>query len=44
MKACLEGDMPPVGTAAMGGECDFCLYAKSRTMLTLEHIQKKAKN
>jgi hypothetical protein len=38
MKACLEGDMPPVGQAAMGGECDFCLYAKSRTELTLKHI------
>jgi CRISPR/Cas system-associated exonuclease Cas4 (RecB family) len=43
MKDCLEGEMPSVGSAAMGGECDFCLYAKSRTMLTLEHIQKKSK-
>jgi CRISPR/Cas system-associated exonuclease Cas4 (RecB family) len=42
MKECLEGDMPPVGTAAMGGECDFCLYAKSRTMLTLEALKKKS--
>ncbi len=41
MKECLEGDMPPVGRAAMGGECDFCLYAKSRTMLTLEAIKKR---
>jgi hypothetical protein len=41
MKACLEGDMPPVGKAAMGGVCDFCSYAKSRTELTLEFIQKK---
>lgn len=43
MKACLEGDMPNVGTAAMGGECDFCSYARSRTELTLEFINKKAK-
>lgn len=42
MKECLEGDMPPVGTAAMGGECDFCLYAKSRTMLTIEAIKSKS--
>lgn len=41
MKACLESDaMPPVGTAAMGGECDFCTYARSRTELTLAHIKK----
>jgi CRISPR/Cas system-associated exonuclease Cas4 (RecB family) len=35
MKACLDGDMPPVGTAAMGGPCDFCTYARQRTELTL---------
>ncbi len=40
MKACLEGDMPPVGTAAMGGPCDFCAYARARTELTLKHIKK----
>jgi CRISPR/Cas system-associated exonuclease Cas4 (RecB family) len=43
MKACLEGDMPAVGKAAMGGECDYCLYAKARTELTLGAIQKKKK-
>ncbi|MEI7682974.1 MAG: PD-(D/E)XK nuclease family protein [Candidatus Saccharibacteria bacterium] len=42
MKACLEGDMPAVGMAAMGGECDFCSYAKSRTMLTLQSLKKKS--
>lgn len=42
MKACLEGDMPAVGTAAMGGECDFCSYARSRTMLTLEALKSKS--
>lgn len=41
MKACMEGDMPAVGTAAMGGECDFCLYARSRTELTLKAIKTK---
>lgn len=40
MKACLEGDMPPVGTAAMGGPCEFCEYAKARTALTLTHLKK----
>lgn len=42
MKDCLENDdMPPVGEAAMGGECDFCSYAKARTELTLAHLKKK---
>jgi CRISPR/Cas system-associated exonuclease Cas4 (RecB family) len=40
MKACLEGDMPPVGTAAMGGPCDFCSYARARTELTLQELRK----
>jgi hypothetical protein len=47
LKACLEGDMPPVGTAAMGGTCEFCAYARQRTELTLKavHAQTgKAKN
>ncbi len=38
MKACLEGDMPAVGKAAMGGMCDFCSYAKERTKLTLDAV------
>jgi CRISPR/Cas system-associated exonuclease Cas4 (RecB family) len=42
MKDCMENnDMPPVGTAAMGGPCDFCEYARSRTELTLGHLKKK---
>ncbi len=41
MKKCLESDMPPVGSAAMGGPCDFCEYAKKRTELTLKHLQSK---
>jgi CRISPR/Cas system-associated exonuclease Cas4 (RecB family) len=43
MKDCMEGDMPAVGTAAMGGPCEFCAYARSRTELTLKAVQ-KAKN
>ncbi len=43
MKDCLEGDMPEIGTAAMGGDCDFCMYAKARTELTLKHLQKPKK-
>ncbi len=44
MKACLEADaMPPVGTAAMGGACEFCSYARARTELTLKHIEHKGK-
>jgi hypothetical protein len=41
MKQCMEGDMPRVGTAAMGGECDFCAYAKARTALTLDAMKTK---
>ena len=43
MKACMDGDMPPVGTAAMGGECDYCAYAKARTMLTLDSMKNTRK-
>ncbi len=42
MKACLEDDnMPSVGTAAMGGACEFCTYARARTELTIKDIQAK---
>lgn len=44
MKDCLESEsMPPVGTAAMGGPCEFCTYARARTELTLNDLQKKRK-
>jgi len=43
LKACMDGDMPAVGQAAMGGECDFCSYAKKRTELTLQAMQNKNK-
>ena len=41
MKQCMDNDkMPKVGTAAMGGPCEFCEYAKARTELTLKHLEK----
>ncbi len=44
MKSCMESDvMPPVGTAAMGGECEHCAYARARTELTLISLRKKSK-
>lgn len=41
MKACMESDMPPIGTAAMGGPCDFCTYARQRAELTVEALRKR---
>lgn len=42
MKACLESEeVPPVGTAIMGGACEHCEYAKARTLITLDHIKKQ---
>jgi CRISPR/Cas system-associated exonuclease Cas4 (RecB family) len=41
MKACLEADMPPVGQSIMGGECEHCAYARSRTALTLQALKQK---
>jgi PD-(D/E)XK nuclease superfamily protein len=43
MKACMDGDMPAVGTAAMGGVCEFCSYARKRTELTLDSVRTKKK-
>jgi hypothetical protein len=43
MKACMEGDIPPVGDSIMGGECEHCSYARKRTELTLKAIQSKPK-
>lgn len=43
MKTCMENDdMPAIGTAAMGGPCEFCSYARSRTELTLKALHKKS--
>jgi len=40
MKQCLDSDkIPEVGQAAMGGECDYCGYAKQRTSLTLNAMK-----
>ncbi len=41
MKACMDGDMPAVGESIMGGECEFCAYARERTKLTLGHLQQR---
>lgn len=42
MKACMDSDdIPPVGDSIMGGPCEYCSYAKSRTELTLKAIQKR---
>jgi len=41
MKECLEGDMPAVGKAAMGGDCDFCTYARQRAELTLAALKSR---
>lgn len=43
MKKCMEGDMPVTGKSAMGGECEFCAYAKARTKLTLDALQNRSK-
>ncbi len=47
IKECLESDdMPPVGNQVMKPEepCEFCTYAKARTSLTLESLQKPKKS
>lgn len=44
MKECLEGNMPAVGTAAMGGTCEFCTYATKRTKITLEAVDQGGKH
>jgi len=42
MKACMDGDMPPVGVSIMGGECEHCAYARARTSLTLEALKSRS--
>lgn len=39
IKKCLESDIPEVGSAAMGGSCDYCEYARKRTELTLSSLR-----
>jgi len=41
MKKCLDGPIPKVGKSAMGGPCEHCEYAKARTTMTLEALNKK---
>ena len=42
MKACMDNDaMPPVGDDIMGGPCSYCSYARARTELTLEHLNRQ---
>ncbi len=42
MKQCMDSEtIPEVGTAAMGGPCEHCMYAKSRTELTLAAIAER---
>jgi hypothetical protein len=36
MKQCMDGPMPQVGDSIMGGECEFCAYARERAKLTLQ--------
>ena len=43
LKKCLDGDIPKVGKAAMGGDCDYCSYARERTELTLKHLKNNDK-
>lgn len=41
MKACMDNDdMPPIGDHIMGGPCEHCTYARSRTELTLKALKK----
>lgn len=42
MKQCMDADMPAVGKAAMGGDCEFCTYARQRTELTLKNLSGRA--
>ncbi len=41
IKQCLEGDIPAVGNGPLGQGCDHCNYARSRTELTLNALNKK---
>jgi CRISPR/Cas system-associated exonuclease Cas4 (RecB family) len=39
MKQVMDGEMPEVGTSAMGGPCEYCSYARARTELTIQHLR-----
>lgn len=44
LKKCMEGDMPPMGRSAMGGACEFCMYARQRTELTVRALRESKPN
>lgn len=41
MKACMDGDPPAVGKSGMGGDCDFCAYAKARKDFYDEELSRR---
>lgn len=44
MKACMDSDdIPPMGDSIMGGPCEYCSYARSRTELTLRALEARKK-
>lgn len=44
MKRCMDSEvMPDVGDNIMGGDCQYCTYARARTELTIKALQKPAK-
>lgn len=43
MHEALEGDIPEVGEHIMGGDCEYCTYAKKRTMLTMNYLKNAKK-
>lgn len=43
MKTCMDSDMPPTGDSIMGGECEFCAYARQRAALTITALKARQK-
>jgi hypothetical protein len=43
MKQCMDGDMPAMGVSIMGGECEFCAYARERMKLTMAALKMQRK-
>jgi hypothetical protein len=43
MRKSLDGPIPEVGDSIMGGPCEYCTYAKSRTELTIKYIKESKK-
>ena len=41
MKQVMESEMPAIGTAAMGGPCEHCEYARARTQLAVDALRTK---